>query len=334
MRSIEEWWFGHRLLMTAVGNGDIPGTVHFEASLSHWYFSLYSPSRHFSLGCADWEVIKRCAYEAKSAGVISAPEAVFAAVAGGQDLSQAVARLENAGQSMLSMLSKVFVLQAEADAELQLLGKELTRLDRVQKINALLTAIFSFAPLGGAAAANAITAVGNAVPLLESILGTSVALQGVVSPFLLDRFISKASSIVSPEGWEHVTPENKVAITEAAENLGMSWGKFCDMVMEAARQRSLMSPTGGEGEVCGSSGEPARVEDVPEIAEGSETLPLASAPSDGDTNDFPCLDAQLSSAAASEAKVNKLVEEVAELKTTVTELVCIVERLSLNSGSR
>lgn len=175
------------------------------------------------------------------AGVISEPEAVLAAVLGGQDLLKETARLQSAGQSMLRMISEVLVKQAENDVEMENMVKETSRIDRIQKINALLTAVFSFAPLGGAAVANTIGAVAEALPLLESMIGTTAGVQGVVSPLILERFNRSASSIVSVDGWARVTPENRKVVREAAEGLGMTWPEFCDMVTIASRRRTEAS---------------------------------------------------------------------------------------------
>lgn len=122
------------------------------------------------------------------AGVLSEPEAVLASVFGRQDLLQEVKKFQRAGRDMLCMLSQVLMGQAEADENMKMIGTEMGRLNRVQKVNALLTAVFSFAPLGAAAAATAIGAVAEAMPLLERMLSTGVAIQGAATPVLPDKF--------------------------------------------------------------------------------------------------------------------------------------------------
>lgn len=160
--------------MAAVECGEIRGGLHLGESRFHWFLNLHTQSSSFSLSPDDWKIVEKCACEAQMAGVISEPEAVLAAVLGGQDLLNKTAKLQNAGQSMLTMISEVLAKQAENDVEMESKGKEMSRKGRMQRLNALLTAVFSFAPLVVAAVANSIGAVAEASSLLESMIGTGV----------------------------------------------------------------------------------------------------------------------------------------------------------------
>lgn len=246
-RSVEEWWSAHGLLMAAVRNGEIAGERNFEGRLFYWFLNLYTPSRYLALGIEDWEIVKRCVSEAQAAGVISEPEAVLAAVLGGQDISQEIEKLQSAGSNMLYLLSQVLIRQADADEEMKVMGKEMTHLSRVQKVKALLTFVFSFAPLGGAG----VGAVAEALPLLENILSSGMSLQGAGTSSLLDMLFIRADSMLSLDCWGKVAPENQQAVREAVEELGLSWDVFCGMVREGVSRRNLRTDEVGSSEGLG-----------------------------------------------------------------------------------
>lgn len=254
-KSINEWWHGHVLLMTAIRRGEISTGRHYGNAKLHWLEQLYTPKMPLPMGSKDRALVKSCLLKAEEVGVIQSADAALAFIQGNQDLTHEVSKLQEAGKDMLRLISRVLLQQACTDSRLDEFSARLRHLTMVHGWTVLCQAIFSFVPLGSGLATGAVAAAlefGENVPqLIESIMGGVVGAAEAAAPMILDKeakksgslvevFLSGAGKMLSAEVWKEIPEELRVNLRKAAEELGMSWDEFRELLSTAAAQQNCL----------------------------------------------------------------------------------------------
>jgi hypothetical protein len=237
--SLAEWNAAHLLLMRAVSDGGVEGSLSFNGTRNYWFDNLYVPSRKLCLGADDYEVVKRQLEQAKDAGVIETVEATLAAVHAYMDLQDGVHEVRRACEEILAAVSFLFFEQAQLDCRLSRVVAELHRVKRVQLISSLGNVIFGLIPFAGAAVAGSVAGSAslfealNSGSAVESMLGAGANAQAFATQTLVDRFLYGGRQVLKAEVLAQMSVEQQSVLGNAAAGLGMSIDDLRRMIVEA-----------------------------------------------------------------------------------------------------
>lgn len=242
-RCIEEWWYGHLLLMVAVDSGEIAGRTSFKSEADFWLQELYLPVKDLIDGVQDSLTVRECLERARAAKVIEITTSFLTVTDVRRDLPHEVHKLRDAGEKMMNLLAQLLIYQAAMDVDLQRIGRGVGRKKKIRHVLTILSAVCSPIPHAGAILCGGAAPVDNESPQalgqiqVENLLGAGVGLQMAVTPTLCERFVGRSEHFLKNK--KSVSTASRADVERAVEELGMRWEDFESVITQACARMRL-----------------------------------------------------------------------------------------------
>lgn len=232
--SLDEWVFGHNILMQAIKDGAVPTSPDFKNQNNYWLMVLYIHCPKLATEKQDLSLVLTILREAQQAGVIKEVETVVHNIFMRRDMKKNIAK----GQRfMVNAVYELFMHQAEQDGRLQ----ELLRWKRVQQLTGVVNALLACVPFCGSLLTSAVGAGVtvltdvNLKDLVDGLLSGGKDFGGeLMTDKLVGLFVNRSNVLLSEEEWEKIPESQRKYVEAAAGALGMTIEELRGQLLKAA----------------------------------------------------------------------------------------------------
>jgi len=232
VKTLEEWTYGHYLLMNFVRRKVIPSKRSYKGSEIFWWDKIYVRATSFEMSEEDLNLVLKFIVEAESTGIIGA---------GCAEMFKETRNLRKeftvTTTQMSGMILELFCNQVATDASI----RELFHYQKIQVAVQFFSAILSCIPFAGGVIAHLLSggsSVLTHVPgegfavsgLVESLFGIGKDWSTLISEPVIQRVLQVTNRILHKETWESLPVDNRSAVEDAADGLKISVGDLREKV--------------------------------------------------------------------------------------------------------